>query len=569
MRHAVRASLLLTLSYVFSFAPGLQAQQTAEPPSPAATRPSKEAKKRLKKQLKELDREGGSGRISWLREEVPDIITDDERKAFLQLSTTEEREQFIESFWNRRNPSPDSSENTVKEEHYRRLAYANEHFYSGIPGRKTDRGHVYILWGPPDEIESHPTGGTYYRSAEEGGGSTSTYPWEKWRYRHLEDIGENIELEFVDPTGSGEYHITRDPGEKDALAHVPGAGLGDLERLGLSSKAARYTSADGTTLPAALGGRPAGMNEFELPERTFRVMRPPAHFKELDPYVTTRFIINQLAFDYAVDYLRITSDSDLVPITVQIANRELAYRGKDGIHTATLNIYARLTTLTGRLVQTFEEVLTHDLPESLFQSSLNQSSIYQKTVPLRPGLYRLDLVLKDVESGNVGIATTSLRVPRFDGEKLEASNLLLADQIQPVPSSQLGSGQFVLGGYKVRPRLGHEFNRSEMLGIWLQLYNLQRDESSHKNDVTVAYRLTRDHQEIWKGEDSAEQLHQTSEMATVQRVLPLAALPPGRYTIELTATDHLSGQTVSRSADFTVKASMTLNFASLGYGEER
>jgi len=113
-------------------------------------------KKQRKKTQKELARDGRE----WLNE-VTYIITPEERRAFEQLSTNEERDQFVEIFWNNRNPDPESPVNTVKEEHYRRLAYADEHFASGVPGRQTDRGRIYIIWGPPDEIESHPAGGTW------------------------------------------------------------------------------------------------------------------------------------------------------------------------------------------------------------------------------------------------------------------------------------------------------------------------------------------------------------------------------------------------------------------------
>ncbi len=162
---------------------------------------------------------------TWLNEEVPYIITDEERKAFMSLSNDEEREAFIENFWLRRNPNPDSPENEFREEHYRRIAYANEHFAAGKPGWKTDRGRIYIMWGPADSIDSHPSGGMYERPMEEGGGETSTFPFEVWHYRYLEGIGENIDLEFVDTCQCGDYHFTIDRSEKDALKHVPGAGL--------------------------------------------------------------------------------------------------------------------------------------------------------------------------------------------------------------------------------------------------------------------------------------------------------------------------------------------------------
>ncbi len=175
----------------------------------------------------------------WMEKDVYYVITDQEKKAFKQLATDEEREQFIENFWRRRDPDPDTEENEFREEFYERIAYANEHFASGIPGWKTDRGRIYITHGKPDSVESHPSGGNYDRPSYEGGGSTTTYPFETWFYRHLDGVGDGLEIEFVDPTGTGEYRIARDANEKDALRMVPGAGLTLAEQLGLSSKADR------------------------------------------------------------------------------------------------------------------------------------------------------------------------------------------------------------------------------------------------------------------------------------------------------------------------------------------
>jgi len=546
-----RGRLLFVVFSVSLSWPSLSSAQDQPAPQDNSARPlgAKELKKRDKRLLKELGSQGGD----WLRDEVPEVITEAERLAFLRLSTNEEREQFIEIFWQKRNPEPDSPNNTAREEHYRRLAYADEHFASGVAGRKTDRGRIYIIWGPPDEIESHPTGGTYDRPSEQGGGSTTTSPWEMWRYRHLEGIGENIEIEFVDTSGSGEYHITRDPCEKDALAHVPVAGSSLSELLGRSSRAGRFTNTNGTTCPMPLGGTPASMDEFANLDRYFRVQRPPERFKNLAELVTIRVVRNQIHMDYRTDFLRVTSNTVLVPITVQVPNRDLRFQSKQGVHSAVLNLYGRITTPGGIVVQTFEDVIARDFPESLFQSSLNLSSIYQKSIPLRSGLYRLELVVKDTLSRNLGVFNTALRVPRFEDDKLDASSLILADQIQTVPSSQTGTGQFVLDAYKVRPRLSQEFSSSEKLGVFLQLYNLKRDETSHKTNVSVAYRVTKDQQEIWRAVETADRLHQGSEQLTIERLIPVASLLPGRYAIEVTAIDLHTNYTVIRTADFTVK----------------
>src|SRR6202521_1630599 len=470
---------------LFIVLPSIFAQQGPDPAAaPTPQKLTKETKKKMKRTLKELD----SSYRQWLSEDVTYIISPDERNAFLQLDTNEEREQFIEQFWLRRSSNPDLPDNDFKEEHYRRIAYANEHYASGIPGWKTDRGRMYIMWGPADEVDSHPSGGTYDRPMEEGGGSTTTYPWETWRWRYLEGIGENIILEFVDPSGSGEFHLTMDPSEKDALLHVPGAGLSLMESMGMASKADRFTRSDGTNLPTSMGGEPASMNEFNRLELYAKVNKPPeVKFKDLEAVVTSRIVRDQVHFIWRTDYLKVTNDTVLVPVTVQIPNSQLSFQAKEGIHSATLNVFGRVSTLTGRVVQTFEDTVTRDFPDTLYQQSLKLQSIYQKAVPLRPGLYRLDLVIKDVQSGNIGVVNSRLQVPRYEDDKLEASSLILADQIEHVPAKQIGAGQFVLGSSKVRPRLDGDFTTADRLGIYMQVYNLKPDDKSHKSSATFQY----------------------------------------------------------------------------------
>ena len=525
-----------------------QSQDTGAPPAPQKL--NKETKRKMRKSLKELD----SAYKQWLTEDVTYIISPDERNAFLQLDTNEEREQFIEQFWLRRSSNPDLPENDFKEEHYRRIAYANEHFASGIPGWKTDRGRMYIMWGPADEVESHPTGGTYDRPMEEGGGSTSTYPWETWRWRYLEGIGENIILEFVDPSGSGEYHLTMDPSEKDALLHVPGAGLSLMESMGMASKTDRFTRSDGTNLPKSMGGEPASMNEFSRLELYAKVNKPPeVKFKDLEAVVTSRIVRDQLHFNWRTDYLKVTNDTVLVPVTIQIPNSQLSFQSKDGIHSATMNIFIRVSTLTGRIVQTQEDPVSRDFPDSLYQQSLKLQSIYQKAIPLRPGLYRLDLVIKDVQSGNIGVVNSRLQVPRYEDEKLEASSLILADQIEHVPAKQINIGQFVLGSSKVRPRLEADFTTADKLGIYLQVYNLTPDEKSHKSNATFKYTVKKGKDQVMQFKETSEEMKQTGNQVTIERLLPLATLAPGKYSLEVNATDTLSNQTISRSAEFTVK----------------
>src|SRR5260221_4092957 len=529
-----------------------QAQAPANDPTaaPGPQKLTKDQKKKMGRALKELDKQYKE----WLNEDVIYIISPDERTAFLQLDTNEEREQFIEQFWLRRSGNPDLPDNDFKEEHYRRIAYANEHYASGIPGWKTDRGRIYIIWGPADEVDSHPTGGTYDRPMEEGGGSTTTYPWEKWRYRYLEGLGNNVILEFVDPSGSGEYRMTMDPSEKDALLHVPGAGLSLMESMGMASKADRFTRSDGTNLPTTMGGQPASMNEFTRLEQFAKIQQsPPVKFKDLEALVTSRIVRDQVHFAWRTDFLKVTNDTVLVPLTVQVPNSQLSFSSKDGVHSATLNVFGRVSTLTGRVVQTFEEAVSRDFPDSLFQQSVKLQSIYQKAVPLRPGLYRLDLVVKDVHSGNVGVVNSRLQVRRYEDEKLEASSLILADQIEHVSAKQIGAGQFVLGSSKVRPRLEGDFTTADKLGIYMKLYNLKTDDKKHKSRASFVNTVKKGDQQIMQFKETGDEMKQTGDQVTIERLLPLGTLTPGKYSLEVLAADSLSNQTISRKAEFSVK----------------
>jgi GWxTD domain-containing protein len=529
-------------------------QQDQKPQSKKGSKAKQASDNQLKKELE-------SPYKKWLDEDVIYIISPEERHSFLHLATNEEREQFIEAFWQRRNPDPDSPENTFKEEHYRRIAYANEHFASGIPGWKTDRGRIYIMWGPADEVDSHPTGGNWDRPADQGGGSTTTYPWETWRYRHLDGqgLGENVELEFVDPTSSGEYHLTMDPSEKDALLRVPGAGLTMAESMGLADKSSRFSNTDGTNVAESQPGE--GMqtqndNEFSRLEQYAAIMRPPpVKFKDLEALVTSRLVRDQLKFEYRFDFLRITSDTVLVPITVQIPVRQLSFQEKDGVDSASMNVFARITTLSGRIVQTFEDTLRADYPIALLQKSLGTSRIYQKAVPLSPGLYRLDVVVKDVNSGNVGVVNTRLAVPRFQDDELSSSSLILADDIQRVSTQDIGLGQFVLGDVKVRPRLDQTFAVDDSIGVFLQVYNLKVDDKTHKADASVEYRVTKEKETVptLKFDIPADKVPQHGEEMTIENRITLASLPPGKYQLAVAVTDNLSKQTITPTTDFTVK----------------
>jgi len=524
---------------------------------PATTKPkvSKEERRRQKA----LQKEQETPYKKWLDEEVPYIITSEERSAFKKLTTDDERESFIENFWDRRNPSPGSATNEFKEEYYRRIAYANERFASGIPGWKTDRGRIYIMYGPADEVESHPSGGTYERPQSEGGGETSTYPFEQWRYRYIDGIGTNVILEFVDPTMTGEFHLTMDPGEKDALLHVPGAGLTMAEQMGMGrsvSKQDRFNRTDGMTSGMPMGGAlPESMNEFTRLDLFAKIFQPPAvKFKDLKAVVTSRLSANLLPFDERTDFIKVTDETVLTPITVQINNSDLQFQNKEGVMHGVLDIYGEITSLGGKMVNTFERSLVLDVPEHEFQQYQTHKSIYQEPVPLRPGRYKLSLVVKDDLNGHMGSEELGLVVPSFTEEKgLTHSSLILADLIQPLPTAQVGSGPFVIGGTKVRPSVNNSFTHDQKLGIYMQVYNLGVDDKTHKPSLDVRYEISKDGKALLDQPEDPANIKKASQQFTVTKSMGLQSLPSGKYSVKITITDNIKKQSVSPSVSFELR----------------
>jgi GWxTD domain-containing protein len=519
--------------------------------------------KQRQKNAKALRQELSKTYRKWLDEDVRWIISDEEKSAFMQLSNDEERDQFIEAFWQRRDPTPDTEENEFKEEHYRRIAYANEHYAAGIPGWKSDRGRMYIVFGPADEIDSHPSGGSYERPMEEGGGETSTYPFETWRYRYIEGIGQEVMIEFVDTCMCGDYHMTLDRSEKDALKYTPNAGLTLYEQMGMSNKASRFSGGGLEQLGQSPFNNDLQTKEFDRLEQFAKLQAAPAvKFKDLEAVVSHHLSVNLMPFDVRADFVRVTSDTVLVPVTIQIKNRDVTFQNKDGIQRGTVNIFGRVTTLTGKIVQTFEDTVQVDVPVELLQKTAENSSVYWKALPLRisQNRYRLDIVVKDVNGDRAGNWSHAIQIPDFSEDKLSSSTLIIADQMEPVATKNVGTGNFVIGTTKVRPRVAPSdgkpisFKRGQKMNFWMQVYNLSVDEKTHKPSATIEYNVTdANNKAVIHTVESTETMGNVGDQVTLQKTLSAANLQPGRYKIQIKVNDNLSKQTVDPSAIFAVE----------------
>jgi hypothetical protein len=421
---------------------------------------------------------------------------------------------------------------------------------------------MYIMYGAPDEIESHPSGGTYERPMEEGGGETSTFPFEQWRYRYLEGIGQEVIIEFVDTCMCGDYHMTLDRSEKDALKYTPNGGLTLYEQMGMASKTDRFTHGGLEQLGTSPFSNDLQTKEFDRLEQFYKLQKPPeVKFKDLEEVVSHKINVNLMPFDVRADFVRVTGDTVLVPVTVQVKNRDVTFQNKDGVQRGTVNVFGRVTTLTGKIAQTFEDTVQVDVPAELLPKVTENSSVYWKALPLRPGRYRFDIVVKDVNGDRVGTWSKGVIVPEYNDDKLSASSLIVADLMEPVAAKNVGTGNFVIGSMKVRPRVPSAdgkpvvFKRNQKMNFWMQVYNLGVDDKTHKPSATVEYDVVNaaTNKPVVHTVESTEQMGNIGDQVTLQKTLSAANLDPGVYRIQIKVDDKISKQTVGPSATFAVE----------------
>ncbi len=493
----------------------------------------------------------------WLREDVVYIITDEERGVFNGLRTMDEKEQFIEQFWRRRDPDMRTAINEYKEEHYRRIAYANDHFFSAKAGWRTDRGRTYILWGPPDDREMRPSGGRYERLTYEGGGTTTTYPFERWIYRHIPGIGSDVELEFVDQSGTGEYRLAMGMEEKDALLHSEG-GLTLAEQLGMMDKSERpYFTPSNAHNPFIQGitGMRAKDRPFARMARYFDVQKAPdIRYKDLQKLVDSRILYHSLPFDLTSNAIKLDDARVLIAITVEVRNQDLTFKEVSGIRQSHLRLYGRVLNVGGRMLTEFEQELAIDYEAEEFKSSLTERSIYQNQIAVPAGVYKLTLILEDLHGEKMGSTETRIPAPRYD-EKQLASSLILAQSIQRLHAVPDTIQMFVLGDLKVIPSVSRTFFSDASLPVYLQVYNLQVDQALARPDPEIVYEISRNGKTVKTVSEIAGRnlAYFSPERSVFVRNLDLEGLPLGDYSLRVTVRDGISRESAVTRDRFKIQ----------------
>ncbi|HZE67928.1 MAG TPA: GWxTD domain-containing protein [Pyrinomonadaceae bacterium] len=487
----------------------------------------------------------------WPKTDVALIITPDELRAYEKLTTNEEREHFIEDFWRVRDLTPDTEENEYKDEYYERIAYADEHFSSGKPGHLTDRGRIYIKFGKPDEVESHPMGGAYDRPSYEGGGSTSTYPFEKWFYRNIPGVRSGVDIEFVDPTGSGEYRLARNPDEKDALIHVAGAGQTLAERLGFADRADRIAGLGGFGIVNYQRAQDSPFEVLQLLTDIERVQNVKRDYFGRGLIGTPKIDDSPLNFEVQAHFFRQSDNRVLTAFTIQADNKDLVFADSGGLQTARLNITGRISTITERAAGRFEDaVVTTALPSELTELKERRSA-YGRAVILEPGRYRLDLMVRDVNSGATGIQHYGFEVPRYNAQQLATSSIVLAAKLESM-TGKVAAGPFLIGQTKVVPNLSGDFRRGQPVGVYLQVYNIGIDQTTLEPAVDVEYQLLREGIKITEQKEDWRGAADAGPRLTLTRLIDTKDLTPGEYEVVVRVRDHVTGQTLAPSAYFRI-----------------
>ena len=499
----------------------------------------------------------------WLAEDVHWIASDPERDVFGRLTTDEERDAFIEQFWARRDSDPSTMESEFKVEHYRRILYANENFTAGISGWKTDRGMIYIKFGPPDRRMTKPAGGPYERERKEGGGFTSIFPIERWEYRHIEGIGDDIELEFVDDKGGGLFELTFDKQRKDALLLSGNMGLtqDELEREMMGGTVNKQDRVAGRRYSGDLKGVYSGAGGFEthkdkpLAQMTLSAglnRTPPVKYKDLEAAVSARISFPGFPFDVRQDFIRLTDQEVLVPLTILLANEQMSFTQAFGVYHGGVQIFGRVVGLGNRIEAVFEDEVVRDFSPGDFEKARSRFSIYQRRLILKPGLYKIDVAVKDLNSKRIGTLERRLEVPRFDDGKLTISSVLLAASIE-AEAAGASSSNFMLGDLKIVPKTDDTFRTSESLGLYLQIYNFAVDAEKSHPVIKVEYGVARKGQQPEAWRDSTSMVRFAGSYCRLARMVNLSRLEPGSYELRVRIRDSLSGQVAESSASFSIR----------------
>jgi GWxTD domain-containing protein len=528
----------------------------------------------------------------WLNEEVPFIISENERSVFLTLRTDEERENFIKTFWKRRDPTPDTPVNEFREEHYRRIAYAEKNYFEGRAGWRTDRGRVYIMFGPPDFQETNPGGGRGFIFGAQA--ATAEFPAEVWTYRNI--VGEKanigrVDFTFVNYYNAGSYQLTSNPALANALRNISTparyAGYNDMP----------YEEGQQRT-PAIEAARSA--KEYENPMQQLTLLAEltqsrgqvleaverSERLRRLKGVVTTTESLSSLNFYAKEEYFMGSGGMTYVPVSIEVAAKDLSFKKNEDKYSGRVSFYIEVKDEKATLYQGSDR-LEMNLREETYNRRIADYYQYAQSLNLKPGEYFIHIVVWDETNGNVGYVDKRITVPSFGANEFSLSEIVLARDIkvtQPqeekvvidskdlpalksleakgmkVPDkiqlNQKQKGPFTFGNLEINPNTLGEYTKNNELIFFYQIYNLTFDPTQNMAKLLIEH-------EIWKADKLITVIDPPQEtQIPIAKKTPglnsgarynLSAFEPGKYTLLVRVKDIFSEKTLEKKVDFRVK----------------
>ncbi|HLQ79397.1 MAG TPA: hypothetical protein VK210_18735, partial [Terriglobia bacterium] len=241
-------------------------------------------------------------------------------------------------------------------------------------------------------------------------------------------------------------------------------------------------------------------------------------------------------------------------VTIQVLNKDLAFQDIGGGQQADFHINGALYRIDNRRMPGFDQDVTLQMTSREYKELLDQPSLFQKTVYLEPGKYKLHLTIQDKHSPNIGIQDPLFEVPRIPEQVLQTSSMILAYSVTDLPKSMVGNEPFALGDKKVKPNVSGVFRRDQSLNIWQEIYGLTVEQASHKPSATIEMLITQNKQEVKKTVSTSEELAGSGQQMKYTNSVPLTDFAPGQYEVQVKVTDNLTNESIVTPKKFTVAA---------------
>jgi GWxTD domain-containing protein len=478
----------------------------------------------------------------WPDQYVRWIITDAERNAYRALVTDEARLDFIERFWARRDPTPETPLNELRRDYLERFAYVLNHFGAGKPGWATDRGRIYLLLGPPHSVQRNPMG----RYSLER-------PSEIWTYNNLPVPGvpASLDIHFVDFRGTGDFEMVSDLESTAPVAMQFGTAESPLLAWSLRRRyLGMVDPRTGLDTFKEVDASIITQRELDLQQQIREIGEAPKRaLRSLDEVVEARVSFARLSLEATAGLLYTDGDAFRVPVSLAVPYAELASRREAGKILFDVDYLIRLLDEGGNEAGRVEDRLSLSFPEDQASKAASLKLALEENLEARPGAYRLQVVLRDNTGEKLGTFEQPFEVRARKPDTLELSSLFVAGAlVDSVPGS---SGPFQFGTIRVIPSHDRSFAADQELGLYLQAYGAVPKEDGRRR-LKVDFFVMKEGR-LFLGVPSATVFPDT-EPAGIRASIPLGKCPPGDYVIRVRVSDQVSGQTAEREATFRVVA---------------